>query len=285
MRLVSYFVALAATLFSATIVTGQSVSATPSSPSQSVSPKLENVKFIAGLFWASSTGLYRRCAATIVTNNTLVTSAACAMSDYPSTAHGPGEWRIIAGNTDDRFLESPTSDVQGYSVASVDIDKCSNFAIIKLRDIMDIGSEIQSIVLSSHPMEQNKMLNTYNTSNPYGDPFLSLTQGSMDACNLMRPGYASDYFICTQPVQGQHVAGDYLGGDPIIGFSNQPQAGAIVVLVGITGMYYSTISAAQNGSMNDPTAYRFSPMVAPHVNKIATYAGVKPISIITTGDL
>ncbi|KAJ1787563.1 hypothetical protein LPJ59_005707 [Coemansia sp. RSA 2399] len=252
---------------------------------QTVSPELTNVKFIAGLFWASANGLNRRCAATIISNNTLVTSASCAMSDYPTSAYGAGEWRIVAGNTDDRFLETTGSDVTGYSVANVDIDKCADFAIIQLSEPMDIGSDIQTIILSSHEIDPSAQLYTFNTSDTTGNPFLSLSQGNSDACSMLRPGYADDYFICTQPVQNQYVTGDYLGGDPIIGFSNQPQSGTIVALVGVTGMYYSTIASAQHGEMNDPTAYRFNPMVAPQVDIIAGYAGVDPTSIITTGDL
>ncbi|KAJ2558473.1 hypothetical protein EV175_000767 [Coemansia sp. RSA 1933] len=280
MHFAPFVAALVAAL--AVNVAGQTDTTTSSG---TISPELTNVKFIAGLFWASASGLHRRCAATVITNNTLVTSASCAMSDYPSAAYGAGEWRIVAGDTDDRFLETAGSSVTGYSVANVDIDKCSNFAIIQLSEPVDIGSEIQTIVLSSHEIDQGSQLYTFNTSDTSGNPFLSLSQGSDDACNMLRPGYADDYFICTQPVQDQYVTGDYLGGDPILGFSNQPQAGTIVALVGVTGMYYSTIAAAQHGDMNDPTAYRFNPMVAPHVDKIATYAGVDPTSIITTGSL
>ncbi|KAJ1663592.1 hypothetical protein IW140_004814 [Coemansia sp. RSA 1813] len=281
MRTVPFIAALVAAL--AVSVTGQTNTATTGS--KAVSSELANVKFIAGLFWASANGLHRRCAATVITNNTLVTSAACAMSDYPTTAYGAGEWRIVAGNTDDRYLETVGSNVTGYSVANVDIDKCANFAVIQLKDPMVIGSEIQTIFLSSHSIDQSAQLYTYNTSDPTGNSFLSLAQGSSDACEMLRPGYVDDYFICTQPVQNQHVTGDYLGGDPIIGFSSQPQAGSIVALVGITGMYYSTIANAQHGEMNDPTAYRFNPMVAPQVNTVAAYAGVNPTSIITTGNL
>ncbi|KAJ2524598.1 hypothetical protein GGI11_000702 [Coemansia sp. RSA 2049] len=283
MRLAPYIAALVAAL-AVGGVAGQTTTKRAAS-TETVSSELTDVKFIAGLFWASATGLHRRCAATVVTNNTLVTSAACAMSDYPTAAYGAGEWRIIAGDTDDRYLETAGSDQKGFSVANIDIDKCANFAVIQLSDEMYIGSEIQSIVLSSHPLEAGVQLFTYNTSNPTGNPFLSLSLGGTDACEMHLPGYTDNYFICTQPVQNQKVAGDYLGGDPIIGFSNQQQAGAIVALVGVTGRYYSTLVDAQNGNINDPAAYRFSPMVAPHIDKIAKYAGVEPTSIITTGSL
>ncbi|KAJ2472775.1 hypothetical protein EV174_005784, partial [Coemansia sp. RSA 2320] len=195
--------------------------AAQSSNGQSLSPNLSAARFIAGLFWSSSTGLHRRCAATVVSNSVLLTSASCALNKYPIAAYGPGSWVVIAGS-DSRYLSSPASNsVQTFAVRNIDIDQCGNLGVITLAAPMILGDTIKAIALSSAAVPMAASLNTYSTINPYGSPFLVLTQGNADECELMLPGYAQDNFMCTQPVQGQIVTGDYLGGDPIIGYGAQ----------------------------------------------------------------
>ncbi|KAJ2722066.1 hypothetical protein GGI07_003553 [Coemansia sp. Benny D115] len=255
---------------------------TTMSSAGNLSPKLTATRFLAGLFWSSKTGgMHRRCAATIISETVLLTSAACGQSANPQKKYGDGEWRVVAG-TDDRFLE--TTSVAGNTVKSVDLDQCSNLATIVLSEPLLFGDTIMPIVLSNQAVTKDATLVTFNTLDATGEPFLELTQGGDDACEMMLSGYTKSNLLCTQPVQGQLVTQDYLGGDPIIGYSMQPSA-SLAVLVGVTGLYYSTLADARAGSINDPTAYRFSAMVAPHVNNIATLAGVDAQKISSTGVL
>ncbi|KAJ1874630.1 hypothetical protein H4R22_002118 [Coemansia sp. RSA 1290] len=249
----------------------------------SISPRLKTVRFIAGLFWASPSGLQRRCAATIITSNTLVTSAICAKSDYPASKYGQGGWRIVTG-AEERYMQTPPSSAQAYVVSNVQIDECSNFAIITIEGSMTFGGGLMPVFISSHPVDQGATLYTFKTAEPAGRSFLSLTNGIATECDKYLPGYADENFLCTQPVLGQTVTNDYLGGDPIIGFSSQPD-GSLAVLVGVTGLYYSTLEEAQTASANDATAYRFNALAAPHVRDIATLAGVSPESLVSTGKL
>ncbi|KAJ2883806.1 hypothetical protein H4R27_002523 [Coemansia aciculifera] len=251
---------------------------------QTVSPNLASTKFLAGLFWSSSTGLHRRCAATIVANNVLLTSASCALDKYPNLAFGPGQWVVISSG-DSRFTQNLTaSAVQPSAVKSIDIDQCANLATITLTTPLTLSDAIKPILMNGAQVPQTAMLNTYNTSNPYGSPFLALTLGNQQQCETMKPQYVQDKFICTQPVQGQFITSDYLGGDPIIGFSVQG-ATPVAVLVGITGQFYSTWVNAQNGGINDPTAYRFSALVSSRVAQIASIAGVDPQTLTSANPL
>ncbi|KAJ2370576.1 hypothetical protein H4S01_000278 [Coemansia sp. RSA 2610] len=228
-------------------------------------------------------GLQRRCAATIITSNTLVTSAVCAKSDYPSSKYGQGGWRIVTG-AEERYMQTPPSTAQTYVVSNVQIDECSNFAIIQIQGSMSFGGQLMPMFISSHPVSNGATLYTFKTSDPAGDSFLSLTQGMATDCEQFLPGYSDHNFMCTQPVLGQAVTEDYLGGDPIIGFSEQPD-GPLAVLVGVTGLYYSTQADAQSAAANDATAYRFNALAASHVQDIATLAAVNPQSLVSTGDL
>ncbi|KAJ2781640.1 hypothetical protein H4R18_002742 [Coemansia javaensis] len=238
---------------------------------------------IAGLFWASPSGLQRRCAATIITSNTLVTSAACAKSDYPSSKYGQGGWRIVT-DADARYQQQPPNTVQTYTVKTVQVDECGNIAIIQIDGTLSFGGALLPMFIGANTVQSNAVLYTFQTSNPGGASFLSLTPGVPDVCNQYLPGYASDGFLCTQPVLGQQITSDYLGGDPIIGISSQPD-GPLAVLVGVTGLYYSTLPASQNATLNDGTAYRFNALAAAHVNAIATVAGVTPQSLVSSGKL
>ncbi|KAJ2829832.1 hypothetical protein IWW50_000625 [Coemansia erecta] len=254
-----------------------------STSSSSISPRLKSVRFIAGLFWASPSGLQRRCAATIITSNTLVTSAVCAKSDYPSSKYGQGGWRIVTG-AEERYMQTPPSSVQTYVVKNVQIDECSNFAIIQIDGTLSFGGELMPVFISSHPVSQGATMYSFKTSDASGDSFISVTQGVATECDQYLPGYKDSNFMCSQPVLGQTVTDDYLGGDPIIGFSSQPD-GPLAVLVGVTGLYYSTLEDAQSATSNDATAYRFNSLAASHVSNIATLAGVQAESLVSTGDL
>ncbi|KAJ2621254.1 hypothetical protein GGF44_005467, partial [Coemansia sp. RSA 1694] len=250
-----------------------------------VSANLAATKFIAGLFWSSTTtGLHRRCAATIVANNVLLTSASCALDKYPTLAYGPGQWVVITGG-DSRFTQNLTSSaVTPAAVKSIDIDQCANLATITLATPLVLTDAIKPILMSKAEVPLTALLNTYNTLNAYGSPFLALTQGNREQCEALRPLYAQDKFVCTQPVQGQLITGDYLGGDPIIGFSVQNNTPA-AVLVGISGQFYSKLVYAQNGRDNDPAAYRFSALVASRIAQIASIAGVDPATITSSNPL
>ncbi|KAJ2488720.1 hypothetical protein IWW37_004568 [Coemansia sp. RSA 2050] len=250
---------------------------------QTVSPNLAATKFIAGLFWSTTSGLHRRCAATIVANNVLLTSATCALDKYPNVAHGPGQWVIVATG-DSRFSQKLTPQVQSMTVKSVDIDQCANLATITLTTPLTLGESIKPILMSNAQVPLTAMLNTYNTSNPYGSPFLALTQGNQQQCETIRPQYSQDKLICTQPVQGQFITSDYLGGDPIIGFSVQGNT-PVAVLVGITGQFYSTLVNAQNGGINDPAAYRYSALVGSRIAQIASIAGVEAVTLTSSNPL
>ncbi|KAJ2497552.1 hypothetical protein GGH96_005009 [Coemansia sp. RSA 1972] len=250
---------------------------------KTLSPRLKSVRFIAGLFWASPSGLQRRCAATIITSDTLVTSAVCAKSSYPASKYGQGGWRIVTG-AEERYMQTPPNSAQTYVVKNIDIDECSNIAIIQIEGNMSFGGQLMPVFISSHPVSQASTMYTFKTSDPSGNSFLGITQGVTTACDQYLPGYTGSNFMCSQPVLGQTITDDYLGGDPIIGFSTQPD-GPLAVLVGITGLYYSTLEDAQNAVSNDATAYRFNAIVAAHVKHIAKIAGVSPESLVSTGDL
>ncbi|KAJ2080559.1 hypothetical protein H4R24_002997 [Coemansia sp. RSA 988] len=250
---------------------------------KSISPRLKAARFIAGLFWASPKGLQRRCAATIITGNTLVTSAVCAKSDYPSSKYGQGGWKIIT-DTVERYSQEPPKSVTTYTVKDIKIDECSNFAIIQIDGNISFGGDLLPLFISSHEIKQEAIMYTYRTSDPSGNSFMSLTQGTADTCDQFLPGYADAKFLCTQPVNGQSVTTDYLGGDPIIGFSTQPD-GPLAVLVGVTGLYYSTLEKAQMAGVNDPTAFRFNAMAAAQVEKIASVAKVDAKSLVSGGEL
>ncbi|KAJ1647959.1 hypothetical protein LPJ64_000707 [Coemansia asiatica] len=246
----------------------------------SVSSRLSAAKFIAGLFWSSqTTGMHRRCSATVISENLLVTSAACAQSQNPISKFGNGEWRIVAG-TDDRFLDVPAASAVGNKVASINMSTCANFAAILLSEPLTLGKSIKPILLSNSPAFQTTTVVTYNTTDPAVDPLVILTPGTDEACELLFPGYSKKGFLCTLPVDKQTVTADYLGGDPIIGFV--PQDGvAEPVLFGVTGLYYSTIAEAQAAQANDPTAYRYSPLVAQQVGKLASLGGLDAQKIAT----
>ncbi|KAJ2307969.1 Cytochrome c oxidase subunit 6 [Coemansia sp. RSA 2705] len=207
----------------------------------------------------------------------------CAKSDYPSSKYGQGGWRIVTG-AEERYMQTPPSTAQTYVVSNVQIDECSNFAIIQIQGSMSFGGQLMPMFISSHPVSNGATLYTFKTSDPAGDSFLSLTQGMATDCEQFLPGYSDHNFMCTQPVLGQAVTEDYLGGDPIIGFSEQPD-GPLAVLVGVTGLYYSTQADAQSAAANDATAYRFNALAASHVQDIATLAAVNPQSLVSTGDL
>ncbi|KAJ2805747.1 hypothetical protein H4R20_001968 [Coemansia guatemalensis] len=251
--------------------------------STSISPRLKAARFIAGLFWASPKGLQRRCAATIITGNTLVTSAVCAKSDYLASKYGQGGWKIITDSVE-RYSQEPPKSVTTYTVKDIKIDECANFAIISIDGNISFGGDLLPLFISSHEIKQEATMYTYKTSDPTGYSFMSLTQGTADTCDQFLPGYADAKFLCTQPVNGQSVTTDYLGGDPIIGFSTQPD-GPLAVLVGVTGLYYSTLEKAQTASVNDPTAFRFNAMAAAQVNNIASVAGVEAKSLVSGGEL
>ncbi|KAJ2832535.1 hypothetical protein GGI24_001194 [Coemansia furcata] len=259
------------------------ITTTTTTTPQTVSPNLAATKFIAGLFWSTATGLHRRCAATIVANNVLLTSASCALDKYPNIAFGPGQWVVVTAG-DSRFSQNLTASVQPSAVKSIDIDQCANLATITLTTPLTLSDAIKPILMNTAPVPQTAILNTYNTSNPYGSPFLALTQGSQQQCEAIRPQYSQDKFICTQPIQGQFITSDYLGGDPIVGFSVQGTA-PVAVLVGISGQFYSTLVDAQNGGINDPTAYRFSALVGSRVAQIASTAGVDPLTLTSANAL
>ncbi|KAJ2796562.1 hypothetical protein H4R21_004661, partial [Coemansia helicoidea] len=248
-----------------------------------IAPRLRSARMIAGLFWASPSGLQRRCAATIITSNTLITSAACAKSDYPASKYGQGGWRIIT-DIDARYAQQPPITTQTYPVTKVQVDDCSNIAIIQIGENLSFGGPLLPMFIGTGAVTDTSMLYTFKTSDPSGDSFLSVTKGADAVCNQFMPGYAQDNFLCTQPVLGQQVTKDYLGGDPIIGFSSQP-SGPLAVLVGVTGLYYSTLAQAQNGTANDGTAYRFNALAAAQVDAIAAVAGVTPQSLVSTGSL
>ncbi|KAJ2745845.1 hypothetical protein GGI20_001846 [Coemansia sp. BCRC 34301] len=250
-----------------------------------VSPNLAATKFIAGLFWSSTTtGLHRRCAATIVANNVLLTSASCTLDKYPTLAYGPGQWVVITEG-DSRFTQNLTAGAATpAAVKSIDIDQCANLATITLATPLVLGDKVKPILMNSAEVPFTAMLNTYNTKNAYGSPFLALTQGNREQCEALKPFYAQDRFVCTQPVQGQLVTSDYLGGDPIIGFSvqnNTPTA----VLVGISGQFYSRLVYVQTGRDNDPAAYRFSALVGSRIGQIASIAGVNAATITSSNPL
>ncbi|KAJ2398013.1 hypothetical protein GGI05_000340 [Coemansia sp. RSA 2603] len=255
-----------------------SVTSPALSTNGTVSARLSAATFIAGLFWSSkTTGMHRRCAATIISETILVTSGACAQSQNPSKKYGSGEWRIVAG-TDNRFLDTTT--VTGNAVKTIDINKCQNFATIVLSEPLTLSDTVKGILLSSSPVSQTTTMATYNTTNTQGDPLLTLSQGGDDACELLLPGYTKRDFLCTQPVDKQKVTADFLGGDPIIGFVVQSGA-AQPVLFGVTGLYYSTIAEAQAAQTNDPTAYRYNALVLPHIGNIATLGGLDAQKIAT----
>ncbi|PIA14856.1 hypothetical protein COEREDRAFT_82460 [Coemansia reversa NRRL 1564] len=277
-RIATLLIVLLAAIFSSVIAED-----TAGSNSTSISPRLKAARFIAGLFWASPKGLQRRCAATIITGNTLVTSAICAKSDYSASKYGQGGWKIVTDSVE-RYSQEPSSSVTTYSVKDIKIDECSNFAIILIDSNISFGGDILPLFISSHEIKQEATMHTYRTSDPSGNSFMSLTQGSADSCDQFLPGYVEKSFLCTQPVPGQSVTTDYLGGDPIIGFSMQPD-GPLAVLLGVTGLYYSTLEKAQTADVNDPTAFRFNAIAAAHVNDIASVAGVEAKSLVSGGVL
>ncbi|KAJ2660665.1 hypothetical protein IW148_003681 [Coemansia sp. RSA 1199] len=269
---------------SETAVPADAAANNPTTTSEkSLSPRLKSVRFIAGLFWASPSGLQRRCAATIITGNTLVTSAVCAKSNYPASKYGQGGWRIVTG-AEERYMQTPPNSAQTYVVKNIELDECSNIAIIQIEGSMSFGGQLMPIFISSHPVSQASTMYTFKTSDPSGNSFLGVTQGVSTACDQYLPGYTDNNFMCSQPVLGQTITDDYLGGDPIIGFSTQPD-GPLAVLVGITGLYYSTLEDSQNAVANDATAYRFNAIVAAHVKHVATIAGVSAESLVSSGDL
>ncbi|KAJ1817733.1 hypothetical protein GGH91_004905 [Coemansia sp. RSA 2671] len=255
----------------------------PPPPPQTVSPNLAATKFIAGLFWSTTSGLHRRCAATIVANNVLLTSASCALDKYPNVAHGPGQWVVVTAG-DSRFTQKLAAGTQSMAVKSVDIDQCANLATITLTTPLAPSEAIKPILMSNAQVPLTAMLNTYNTSNPFGSPFLALTQGNQQQCEAIKPQYSQDKLICTQPIQGQFITSDYLGGDPIIGFSVQGST-PVAVLVGITGQFYSNLVNAQTGGINDPAAYRFSGLVGSRIAQIASTAGVEPATLTSSNPL
>ncbi|KAJ2614921.1 hypothetical protein H4S08_001472 [Coemansia sp. RSA 1365] len=277
-RIATLLIVLLAAIFS-----GVAAEDTTGSNSTSISPRLKAARFIAGLFWASPKGLQRRCAATIITGNTLVTSAICAKSDYSSSTYGQGGWKIITDSVE-RYSQEPSSSVTTHTVKDIKIDECSNFAIIQIEGNISFGGDLLPLFISSHEIKQEATMYTYRTSDPSGNNFMSLTQGTADSCDQFLPGYAEKNFLCTQPVLGQSVTTDYLGGDPIIGFSLQSD-GPLAVLVGVTGLYYSTLEKAQTASVNDPTAFRFNAIAAAHVSDIASVAGVEAKSLVSSGVL
>ncbi|KAJ2878959.1 hypothetical protein IWW38_006209 [Coemansia aciculifera] len=176
-----------------------------------------------------------------------------------------------------------TSATPPVPVQSVKLDQCANLAIITLAAPL-VGANISPILMSSASVPTTAMLNTYDTLDAYSTPFLALTQGNQAQCQAFNPQYSQYNMLCTQPVQGQTITSDYLGGDPIIGFSvfnNTPSA----VLVGITGQYYSTFVFAQTGRDNDPGAYRFSALVAPSIGTIAAAAGVSAANLTNPNPL
>ncbi|KAJ1940665.1 hypothetical protein GGF37_003879 [Kickxella alabastrina] len=252
---------------------------------QIISAKLSTTRFISGLFWVSDTGsFHRRCAATIVTETILLTSASCAQSDYPLKQYGPGSWVIVSG-TDSRFEPEPTNITTSNLVENIQMDITTNLAFIRLKDPLKFDSTVMPVVLNSLatvPLET--VLTTFNTLEAYGNPMLTITQGNQESCKLMLPDHQQMGLLCTQPVQEQSLLVDYLGGDPIIAFSEQPSA-PLAVLVGITGLYYSTVAEARVGIVNDPTAYRFSGLIAPNVDIVAGIAGVDAKTISSSGNL
>ncbi|KAJ2705891.1 hypothetical protein FB645_002075 [Coemansia sp. IMI 203386] len=248
--------------------------------SAGVSARLSAAKFIAGLFWSSqTTGMHRRCSATIIAENVLVTSAACAQTANPISKYGDGEWRIVAG-TDDRYLSVPAASVVGNKVESVSSNKCSNLAIITLSEPLLLGDNIAAILMSNSPVLDTTTVVTYNTIKPEADPLVILTPGDDDACELLFPDYDKRGLLCTSPVDTQDVTADYLGGDAIIGFVPQDDV-AKPVLFGVTGLYYSTVAEAQTAQANDVSAYRYNPLVSQHVGRIASLGGLDAQKIAT----
>ncbi|KAJ2638211.1 hypothetical protein GGF40_001824, partial [Coemansia sp. RSA 1286] len=248
--------------------------------STGVSARLSAAKFIAGLFWSSqTTGMHRRCTATIIAENVLVTSAACAQTANPIGKYGDGEWRIVAG-TDDRYLSVPAASVVGNKVESVSSNKCSNLAIITLSEPLLLGDNIAAILMSNSPVLDTTTVVAYSTIKPEADPLVILTPGDSDACELLFPDYDKRGLLCTSPVDTQDVTADYLGGDAIIGFVPQDDV-AKPVLFGVTGLYYSTVAEAQTAQANDVSAYRYNPLVSQHVGRIASLGGLDAQKIAT----
>ncbi|KAJ1810880.1 hypothetical protein LPJ75_004161 [Coemansia sp. RSA 2598] len=223
--------------------------------------------------------MHRRCSATIISETLLVTSGACAQDQNPISKFGDGEWRIIAG-TDDRFLDAPAASVPSNRVAAVKISKCANFASILLSEPLTMGESVGPILLSNSPIHDTTTVVTYNTTDPAADPLVILTPAPDEECELLFPGYSKRGLLCTLPVSKQSVTADYLGGNPIIGFVQQGDV-AQPVLFGVTGFYYSTIAEAQAAQANDPSAYRYNPLVAQQVGKLATLGGLDPQKIAT----
>lgn len=249
----------------------------------SISPRLASAKFIAGLFWQTTVGTTRRCAATIVTNNVLVTSAACAQDAHPRAVYGAGKWVVVAG-TEDRYQSKLNVKTKSYIVKHIDSLNENNLAFVSLESPLTLNGQVAAIGLSNATIGPSTIMNGFKTVDPTDSHLLVLTQGANNICQGSLPTYQQQGLLCTQPVESQDVTTDYLGGDPIIGYSvNSGTASS--VLLAVSGQYYSTSAAAQSAQTNDPSAYRFNGLVGQHIDKVSMLAGVAADSLVSNGVL